>query len=488
MDRLIPRFYGGALALAALLAACSGGDGELDEDAGSPPPDASASDAAVPDAGDGGVVEDAGEAIDAGEVPDAGPTDAGASCAEGVTACAGACVDLQTDEAHCGACGVSCGDVPGAEERCEAGVCVLTCEAGRGDCDGDYASGCEVDLATTSAHCGECDNACDSGPASSPLCSSGRCALTCEVGFEDCDGDSGNGCEVDGRSDLDNCGGCDVRCASPPNATALCSGGDCGFTCVDGHGDCDGEPDNGCEVVFAADTSHCGGCGVACPAPPHTVPMCSGSSCGTVCEDGFEDCNGVAADGCEADLSGFDNCGTCGAACRRGQACFESVCHDPKRAFVTDGRWLGDLGGVAGADSKCQAEAEDASLGGSWLAWIADATTSPVERFARAAAGYVRLDGQVLSTSWSDTVDGNLAAPLSYTPTGVTLTGSSAWTGVFADGARGPGGGDCAGWTSSESGGVGGAAGLVDESDGLWTIWANQPCHLVPSSLYCFEQ
>ncbi len=67
------------------------------------------------------------------------------------------------------------------------------------------------------------------------------------------DGDLG-GNDVDGCSD----------CPSPVNATAVCEGGVCGYACLDGFLDCDGKPDNGCEVDRQNDATHCGTCGVSC--------------------------------------------------------------------------------------------------------------------------------------------------------------------------------------------------------------------------------
>ncbi len=55
---------------------------------------------------------------------------------------------------------------------CRGGGCVATCERDRGDCDGSLANGCEADLATSVAHCGACGMACGEG---SP-CVDGRCA------------------------------------------------------------------------------------------------------------------------------------------------------------------------------------------------------------------------------------------------------------------------------------------------------------------------
>lgn len=53
-----------------------------------------------------------------------------------------------------------------------------------------------VDTDTDLAHCGSCDNACVSGPRSTATCSSGSCSLDCAAGFFDCDLDVSNGCET----------------------------------------------------------------------------------------------------------------------------------------------------------------------------------------------------------------------------------------------------------------------------------------------------
>ncbi len=48
-----------------------------------------------------------------------------------------------------------------ATATCTAAMCaVLTCDAGRGDCDRVYTSGCEVNTTVTTAHCGMCGRAC----------------------------------------------------------------------------------------------------------------------------------------------------------------------------------------------------------------------------------------------------------------------------------------------------------------------------------------
>lgn len=52
----------------------------------------------------------------------------------------------------------------------------------------------------------------------------------------------------------------------------------------------------------------------------------------------------------------------------------------PKRVFVTSSEYTGDLGGLDGADEKCQAAADAVSLGGTWTAWLSTSTVDAIDR------------------------------------------------------------------------------------------------------------
>lgn len=74
----------------------------------------------------------------------------------------------------------------------------------------------------------------DAGPeAEAPLCPSNACPAF----HLDCNTDAGDGCEVNVRTDLDNCGGCGNRCddggAPPPYTRPACLDGKCAFLCTD---------------------------------------------------------------------------------------------------------------------------------------------------------------------------------------------------------------------------------------------------------------
>src|SRR5436309_1049305 len=78
------------------------------------------------------------------------------ACEPGKANCGGACVDVQTNAANCGGCGMRCA----FGEVCAAGKCALFCRVGLTACG--IPASC-VDTARDPARCGSCDTACDPG-------------------------------------------------------------------------------------------------------------------------------------------------------------------------------------------------------------------------------------------------------------------------------------------------------------------------------------
>ena len=228
--------------------------------------------------------------------------------------------DLLESPLHCGGCEHACPVPPNAEAVCAQGRCgVGACAEGYADCDGDPANGCEVHLRTTVEHCGGCERPCAALPNATPGCSAGACGVgACGEGFADCDGVLANGCETFVAGSPEACGACGVVCAPPPNAAAACVDGECGRGhCQQGWGDCDEDPDNGCETGLPASTLHCGACGQACPVPPHAEALCVDGRCGVgACQQGYSDCDGDPANGCEVHLrTDLEHCGACERPC-----------------------------------------------------------------------------------------------------------------------------------------------------------------------------
>lgn len=192
----------------------------------------------------------------------------------------------------------------------------VTCPVGRAECDGDPATECETDLRTDDAHCGLCGNACEGAANASGICSNGSCVLQCDAGFGNCNGRVSDGCETSLNDDPEHCAACGNVCLVPDNGAAICTEGTCGVQCDSGFGDCDGDPETGCEILLADATDHCGTCDNACLPATNAGPICVESTCDIACDSGFGDCDSEAGNGCEVNLtSSVSHCGACGNAC-----------------------------------------------------------------------------------------------------------------------------------------------------------------------------
>ncbi len=167
------------------------------------------------------------------------------------------------------------------------------------NCNGQVDEG--FNLASDPLNCGACGNVCPSLPNATVACNAGACVIvSCAPGFADCDGNTANGCETNLMNSNSNCGSCFVTCPPRPNATVGCVNGNCVIiSCNSGFSDCDGIVSNGCEINLATSLLNCGGCGNVC-ALPNANTACNAGSCVLVsCQEGFANCDGVAANGCE---------------------------------------------------------------------------------------------------------------------------------------------------------------------------------------------
>lgn len=278
--------------------------------------------------------------------------------------CGGSCVNTQSNSNHCGRCGNSCP----AGINCVGGVCLCPM-MGQVVCAGSCVS-----TQSSNAHCGMCGNACAAGqtctggscqcPMATPQLCAGTCVNTtnnnmhcgacgmacaagrsCVAGMCQCNAGTmlcGGSC-VNTNTDTANCGACGRACG----ATQSCVAGVC--ACPAPQRDC---AMNGVCVDLGANANNCGRCGNVCPVPANSVATCSGGACSSECMPGFADCDGNAANGCEVDLNtSAANCGTCGTQCIAG-ACVAGACSQWARQGF-DG--MGN-GGESGLDA-----AEDAN-------------------------------------------------------------------------------------------------------------------------------
>ena len=264
-------------------------------------------------------------------------------CGEGRADCDGLVANqceafLAADVANCGGCGDACvaaGDVTSA--TCRDFACAVSeCAAGRGDCNADFADGCETDLQATDHHCGVCGRVCV-GELAPSSCVAGRCQQACVAGLTgDCDADAGNGCEQDLR-DPRHCGACanDCTVGLGPGMVARCVEDDAGVArceqvCADNRADCDGTIANGCERTVTDSSCTCAEGGTDCAAlhPPGATAVCVGRApFAAVCE--LRDCgpSRTECDGACVDLANDRfHCGACGVVCGGAARCVSGAC------------------------------------------------------------------------------------------------------------------------------------------------------------------
>lgn len=166
-----------------------------------------------------------------------------------------------------------------------------------------------------------------------------------------------------------------------------------------------------------------------------------------------------------------------------------------KRVFVTSTTYNGNLGGLGGADVKCQIAANNAQLGGTWRAWISDNSTSASARLAHSHVQYKLLDGTIIAYKFDDFINSNIPARINITEN-KTIKTTFVWTNTKRDGTIASqsnsfqNGGHCINWTSTtDSLSI---LGVIGNSDGLlwqsrWTWDGSQTCGQ-QAALYCFEQ
>jgi hypothetical protein len=176
-----------------------------------------------------------------------------ATCeAQGLTDCGGVCVDIYSDNANCGGCGIGCG----GSEACGGGTCLILAEpglavtcvaAGLTDCGGVC-----VDTLADVNNCGGCGVVC--GPSDG--CLGGSCVPPPERGCNNVTTNCGGVC-VNLTNNAAHCGACFNSCP----LGGVCQGGFCGgLVCPAGLTDCG----VGYCIDLASDSYYCGGCEFAC--------------------------------------------------------------------------------------------------------------------------------------------------------------------------------------------------------------------------------
>lgn len=153
--------------------------------------------------------------------------------------------------------------------------------------------------------------------------------------------------------------------------------------------------------------------------------------------------------------------------------------------FATSAVQTGNLGGVTGGDAICNDLAHEARLGGTWVAWLSDSTTTAFSRVENVSGGWVLVDGTPIALSANDLVTQSILAPIARDERGRDIRSAQpeVWTGTMQDGTQSDA--DCAHWTiedATTSGTIGSAALGSYAFGSLSYRYCNQP-----RRLYCFE-
>ena len=163
--------------------------------------------------------------------------------------------------------------------------------------------------------------------------------------------------------------------------------------------------------------------------------------------------------------------------------------------FVSSQIFNGNLGGIAGADQKCQDLADAAGLPGTYKAWLADSdpASAPATRFTQAPNAYLRpgigsAAPQVVADNWTDLTDGSLELAIRVTENGDFISDSffSAWSNVTIAGAQQSAVDHCSDWTTTA--GLG-RVGHGEQTNSEWTAGTPSPTFCASAfHLYCFGQ
>jgi hypothetical protein len=262
-----------------------------------------------------------------------------------------------------------------------------------------------------------------------------------------------------------------------------------------------------CVLTLAPATRADNQCKPAAPLPQSKCTTDAQCCAGLVCDvngstDRFKHCQA----GCDiggvfyasTEANPRNTCQTCQPTVST--TAWTAVCHV---VFVTSTTYNANLGGLKGADTKCQTVASAAQLDGTFKAWLSDSTTNASDRLTHATVPYVRVDGTHVAENWTDLTDGTLAAPMVITEQGQTDTTGRAWTGTDESG--GSEGEACEGtlhidWTFGGAGSgdnILGVMGQTTATDCHWTRDAPEGCGSPAvtysrcdtlGALYCIEQ
>jgi len=315
---------------------------------------------------------------------------------------------------------------------------------------GETGESTSVDTGQPMPVCGdgvaEGDEACDDGNLSNEDMCKNDCTMAfCGDGYFQAE--IGEACDDGNNDDSD---GCLTDCVLAKCGDAVLWTMDMKEECDDGNGD----NSDGC------------------------LNTCVAATCG----DGYVH---LGMEGCD-DGNG-DELDACGNTCKP----------TPMHVFVTSNMYQGNLGGLAGADEKCNQEAAAGGLPGTYKAWLSDNMQSAGTRITGGLGAYIRTDELVVADSWAAFKSNNHMSPIELdqhglpAPISEPVCGANiplTWTNTNANGTTYNPMFDCMQWSAS----AGPAAfGRIDAMDSKWSLQCGQVPMATCSKLaplYCVQE
>jgi hypothetical protein len=170
-------------------------------------------------------------------------------------------------------------------------------------------------------------------------------------------------CNTSCVSNSDPATGCAGASCAPcvlPHASTTCGvTGECAvLVCGSGYDDCDTMAANGCEAVLSSDVGNCGSCGRACAGDSVLSKQCAGGLCVSTCSLGHANCSYPFAgtdDGCEVAANNI-HCSSCANDCTKqgsGFTCGAPVAGQCGCTADGDCRVMGSMGTCDVATGRC---------------------------------------------------------------------------------------------------------------------------------------
>ncbi len=157
--------------------------------------------------------------------------------------------------------------------------------------------------------------------------------------------------------------------------------------------------------------------------------------------------------------------------------------------FVTSALYQGfALGGLYGADQRCQSLAAKARLARplTFTAWLSTPSMPASDRLLHSRGRYVLVNGLVVADNWDALTSGTLKNAIMVDETSMTQE-TPVWTGTLASGQPAPASDFCEDWDDDSMLLKLGGFGFSASTDATWSYFEDAACDS-NARLYCIQQ